>query len=195
MFVNFGEEIPQEVFEGVKTDTEIYRYPIIKEAFDEEDLEEVSEKDLNQAIEVATGRQENYREFIEEKASRFGNIIQLFNIPIAIGENSAVGIAGSVILKKAIDGYSQLFSKEVDLRNDLIEKLAYRKVTGDKWIDNRRFAWNIKFRKAKFLWKVLLLCIFAWRYPDPYVASFEMHLCMDGKSKKRGAFPKCVLNI
>lgn len=100
-------------------------------------------------------------------------------------EDAPIGIAGSVILKKVIGGYSRLMSKEVAVRKQLIDKFVFTEVSGNKWVDNRRWAWNFKFYRTKFLMKAIFMCIFYLALRKQYREAFEFNLCLHEESSKR----------
>jgi hypothetical protein len=142
------EDISDDTIRDVKELMEVAQLRVFKESVNEEDLNDVSENDLLDAIEFAKNRQDKTAEFVQEKSRIIQTAAGVGAVSVG-GQGNPIDFSLSGIIGAFLFGYSRLFSKEIDLRKSVFEKAAYRQVTGDRWRDNWRHQRNLRLLNTK----------------------------------------------
>lgn len=186
-------EISDETYEGIKHNFEILLYSELEQDGAELDSEQVTDENLRKAIRISKEQHEEYEEFVKEKTQKLGKAIPVVSAPVG-GENWPVKISASYLMFQAITWTGRLFSKEIDIRKHLIDRLSFEETSNDARINHVRESWNLTFYRTSQIVRILILC-YVYEYSEDFFKfsmevglTFREHPPLDALDKAKAKY-------
>jgi hypothetical protein len=159
-------KISDETYDAIKHNFEMLLYSEFEQDGDELDSEQVTDEDLRKAIRISKDQHEEYEEFVKEKTQKLGKTVPVVSAPV--GEESwPVRISASYLIFQAITWTGRLFSKEIDIRKHLIDRLAFEETSNDAQINHIRENWNLTFYRTSQIVRILVMC-YVYEYSEDF---------------------------